>query len=66
MELFKLQNMKTHEVRWAKDRHEIQELLGISKPTTCRLMKDVSNGEIGKSGKELVSLVEVEVKEVVR
>lgn len=58
--------MKTHEVRWAKNRQEIQELLGISKPTTCRLMKDVYNGEIGKSGKELVSLVEVEVKEVVR
>lgn len=65
MELFKIQNMKTHEVRWAKNRHEIQELLGISKPTTCRLMKDVLCGEIGRSGRELVSLVEVEVKEVV-
>lgn len=65
MTLFKIQNMKTKEVQWAKNRIEIQNLLSISKPTTTRLMKDVLGGGIGKSGSHIVVEVPVEVKEVV-
>lgn len=64
MTLFKIQDMKTKEVQWAKNRAEIQKLLNISKPTTTRLMKDVLNGGIGKSGLHIVVEVPVEVKEV--
>ena len=65
MTLFKIQDMKTKEVQWAKNRAEIQKLLNISKPTTTRLMKDVLNGGIGKSGSHIVVEVPVEVKEIV-
>lgn len=65
MTLFKIQDMKTKEVQWAKNRAEIQNLLSISKPTTTRLMKDVLNGGIGKSGSHIVVEVSVEVREVV-
>ena len=65
MTLFKIQDMKTKEVQWAKNRAEIQKLLNISKPTTTRLMKDVLNGGIGKSGSHIVVEVPVEVKEVI-
>lgn len=65
MTLFKIQDMKTKEVQWAKNRTEIQNLLGISKPTTTRLMKHVLNGGIGKSGSHIVVEVPVEVREVV-
>lgn len=65
MTLFKIQDMKTKEVQWAKNRTEIQNLLSISKPTTTRLMKDVLNGGIGKSGYHIVVEVPVEVREVV-
>ena len=65
MTLFKIQDMKTKEVQWAKNRAEIQQLLNISKPTTTRLMKDVLGGGIGKSGSHIVVEVPVEVKEVV-
>lgn len=65
MTLFKIQDMKTKEVQWAKNRIEIQNLLSISKPTTTRLMKDVLNGGIGKSGSHIVVEVPVEVSEVV-
>ena len=64
MTLFKIQDMKTKEVQWAKNRIEIQNILSISKPTTTRLMKDVLNGGIGKSGSHIVVEVPVEVKEV--
>ena len=65
MTLFKIQDMKTKEVQWAKNRAEIQKLLNISKPTTTRLMKDVLSGGIGKSGSHIVVEVPVEVKEIV-
>lgn len=65
MTLFKIQDMKTREVQWAKNRAEIQKLLNISKPTTTRLMKDVLSGGIGKSGSHIVVEVPVEVKEVI-
>lgn len=65
MTLFKIQDMKTKEVQWAKNRTEIQNLLSISKPTTTRLMKDVLKGGIGKSGYHIVVEVPVEVREVV-
>ena len=65
MTLFKIQDMKTKEVQWAKNRTEIQNILSISKPTTTRLMKDVLNGGIGKSGSHIVVEVPVEVSEVV-
>ena len=65
MTLFKIQDMKTKEVQWAKNRTEIQNLLSISKPTTARLMKDVLKGGIGKSGYHIVVEVPVEVREVV-
>ena len=61
MTLFKIQDMKTKEVQWAKNRAEIQKLLNISKPTTTRLMKDVLSGGIGKSGSHIVVEVPVEV-----
>lgn len=64
MTLFKIQDMKTKEVQWAKNRTEIQSMLGISKPTTTRLMREVLNGGIGKSGTHIVVEVEVEVSEV--
>ena len=64
MTLFKIQDMKTKEVQWAKNRLEIQTMLGISNPTTTRLMREVLNGGIGKSGTHIVVEVEVEVKEV--
>lgn len=65
MTLFKIQDMKTREVQWAKNRTEIQSMLGISKPTTTRLMREVLNGGIGKSGNHIVVEVPVEVKEIV-
>ena len=65
MTLFKIQDMKTREVQWAKNRAERQKLWNISKPTTTRLMKDVLNGGIGKSGSNIVVEVPVEVKEVI-
>ena len=64
MTLFKIQDMKTKEVQWAKNRIEIQNLLDISKPTTTRLMKDVLRGGIGKSGSHIVIEDPEEVKEV--
>ena len=68
MTLFKIQDMKTKEVQWAKNRTEIQNLLGISKPTTTRLMKDVLSGGIEKSGSHIVVEVEIDessIKEIV-
>ena len=65
MTLFKIQDMKTKEVQWAKNRAEIQKMLNISKPTTTRLMKDVLGGGIGKRGSHIVVEVPVEVKEIV-
>ena len=64
MTLFKIQDMKTKEVQWAKNRTEIQNLLNISKPTTTRLMHNILDGGIGKSGSYIVVEVPVEVKEV--